>query len=199
MTNFTEHDSAEGPTLFDELGAQFSARIDALIDARKLTNKEVSVMVGCAESTIRKWRKGRSLPDASDIYALAAALQVHVRELIDPVGKDEEDGNRTDEMLSRGRQAASTPIRDGVLYLRSPTLFEVMAGVIYALDAQCGGLGSDERSDTGYWALRALDLVTESQEAQRALEKEDYEALVRIVAKLRHPDQTGPKGGGNTA
>lgn len=56
--------------------------IKELREKRKMTQKELSEMIGVSDKTVSKWETGKGLPDIGIIEELAKALGVSVAELL---------------------------------------------------------------------------------------------------------------------
>ena len=59
--------------------------IEELINARSMSDKELSELMNVSVQAVNKWRHGKSFPDIENLYILSQILNVTIDELIIPV------------------------------------------------------------------------------------------------------------------
>lgn len=59
--------------------------IEELLNARSMSDKELSELMNVSVQAVNKWRHGKSFPDIENLYILSQILNVTIDELIIPV------------------------------------------------------------------------------------------------------------------
>lgn len=173
--------TSEARSLADQVGAAFAARMNERIRTLALTNAVVSARCGYAESTVRKWRKGKSTPDLVAIHALAGALGVSPEWL---------GGGTGDVALAPERRARShaSPATARHEAGESRTIEEedvrIFFGVVRAVERLEEGLSEPVKADIAMRMRYALATMARDQDHQARLDQDDLDQLARIARKL---------------
>lgn len=180
----TDGRTSETPSLADQVGAAFSARMNERIRTLALTNAVVSARCGYAESTVRKWRKGKSTPDLVAIHALAGALGVSPEWLGGGTG----DVALAPERRARSHAAPATA-RDGAQApAQSRTMEEedvrIFFGVVSAVQRLEGRVPEPDKAEIAVRMRHALAVMARDQDHQARLDQDDLDQLARIARKL---------------
>ncbi|WP_409228731.1 helix-turn-helix domain-containing protein [Gudongella sp. SC589] len=65
-----------------EISTEIGKRIRSLRKSRKMTLQDLAEMISKSKATISKYEKGEITVDIETLYDIAAALQVHVEQLL---------------------------------------------------------------------------------------------------------------------
>ncbi len=58
------------------------AKLDRMLVARGLRDRELGEMLHLSVQSINKWRHGRSLPDIANLYNLSRIMGVHLEDIL---------------------------------------------------------------------------------------------------------------------
>jgi hypothetical protein len=188
--------------------AQFIARLGSLIPDRK--ENDFARRAGISPSGLRGALKHGN-PVRTTLVGLSRAGNVNLAWLATGEGTPERvkaNGGNEEDMGGKAPVIAPGNAHGKGTYSRGSRNEEMpprrqaiglMRRIFSALEVTGVAEEDDAFLDVADRTLQAINGLIERQGDEQVLTQEDYDALVRIVAKLRHPDQTGPKGGENTA
>lgn len=77
--------------MVDESEPKRKSNLQALLDARDLTHRELSARIGLTERTIQDWAKGTSLPRLDRALLIAKALNISLKTLCREFGLEVDD------------------------------------------------------------------------------------------------------------